>query len=537
MKLFRYTEYITESKLELLLEANMIFSKDFLATLFNLKNPIAEKILKLYKTDVDVDTNYIDLSDKENFVSFKSDKKSKNSCVIVNIGTSYTELSKRLFPSFAKLLEQPNIKNGYISWWELLPRNQKATIIDEIKTDSYNGQEIPNTLKYYIGTGRKIYHIRFNLNGENIDLIIEDQGLQIGEKTVTPQEVRVGSLIQSLLKKSGQEVNPSELEDFVIKFNNAVKSKRENIFKDFKIVKDEDIRKYYLYESYESDNHTLGGSCMRYEKCQKYLDIYVKNPNQVSMVILFSEKDPEKIRGRALLWTDVKYGLRDLVFPKPGAKKETTEYDGKPFMDRIYVNNSQDEELFKEFAKKNGFIYKKNQDFSKIGFLLNGEETRIERLDVKLDYNSFEYYPYIDTLANYTPHNSNLNNYSGEYTLNETDGTNGEEEGCETCGGEEYIDCSRCGGGGEINCWKCDGDGETECENCRGGGQETCSMCDGSGRGEDGESECENCSGDGDVTCGDCEGSGNITCSRCDGNADIECPECEGNGRERCPDC
>jgi hypothetical protein len=136
MKLFRYTEYITESKLELLLEANMIFSKDFLATLFNLKNPIAEKILKLYKTDVDVDTNYIDLSDKENFVSFKSDKKSKNSCVIVNIGASYTDLSKRLFPSFAKLHEQPNIKNGYISWWELLPRNQKATIIDEIKTDS-----------------------------------------------------------------------------------------------------------------------------------------------------------------------------------------------------------------------------------------------------------------------------------------------------------------------------------------------------------------------------------------------------------------
>ena len=168
MKLFRYTEYITESKLELLLEANMIFSKDFLATLFNLKNPIAEKILKLYKTDVDVDTNYIDLSDKENFVSFKSDKKSKNSCVIVNIGASYTDLSKRLFASFAKLLEQPNIKHGYINWWELLQSNQKATIIDEIKTDSYNGQEIPNTLKYYIGTGRKIYHIRFNLNGENI---------------------------------------------------------------------------------------------------------------------------------------------------------------------------------------------------------------------------------------------------------------------------------------------------------------------------------------------------------------------------------
>lgn len=531
-KILRYDNFLNESKLELLLEANMEFSKNFLSAVADVKNPIAEKILKLYKTDVDVDTNYIDLSDKENFVSFKSDKKSKNSCIIVNIGGSYDELSKKLFPSFAKLFEEPNVKRGYINWYELIPnhgRNQKATIIEEIKTDSYNGQEIPNGLKYYISIGGKIYHIRFNVNGENIDLIIADRGLEIGEKAVSSQEVRVGSLIQSLLKKSGQEVNPSELEDFVIKFNNVVKSKKENIFKDFKIVKGEDIRKYYLENNYESSNHTLGGSCMRYERCQKYLDIYVKNPNQVSMVILFSEKDSEKIRGRALLWTDIKYG--DAI------GKILSDYEGKPFMDRIYVNNSQDEELFKEFAKKNGFIYKRNQDFSKHGFLFNGEDTNISRLDVRLEYNSFEYYPYIDTLAHYTPHNSNLSNYNGEYTLNETDGTNGEEEGCETCNGEEYIDCSRCGGHGEVTCWKCDGDGESECGNCRGGGQETCSMCDGSGRGEDGESECENCSGDGDVTCGDCEGDGTITCSRCDGNGDMECPDCEGNGREICPDC
>ena len=491
MKLFKYSDYINESKLELLLEANMIFSKDFLSTVADVQNPIAEKILKLYKTDVDVDTNYIDISDKENFVDFKSDKKSKNSCIIVNIGGSYDELSKKLFPSFAKLFEEPNVKRGYINWYELIPnygRNQKATIIEEIKTDSYNGQEIPNGLKYYISIGGKIYHIRFNVNGENIDLIIADRGLEIGEKAVSSQEVRVGSLIQSLLKKSGQEVNPSELEDFVIKFNNIVKSRKEDIFKNFKIVKEEDIRKYYLDESYESANHTLGSSCMRYEKCQKYLDIYVKNPNQVSMVVLFSEKDPEKIRGRALLWTDIKYELKDLMFPKPGVKKSSIpEYSDKPFMDRIYVNNSQDEELFKEFAKKNGFVYKKNQDFSKFGFLFNGEETRIERLDVTLDYASFEYYPYIDTLANYTPWSSNLNNVHGEYTLNETDGTNGEEEGCETCSGEEYIDCSRCDGHGEVTCWKCDGDGEYSCETCSGAGEENCSMCEGSGEDGDGK--------------------------------------------------
>jgi hypothetical protein len=535
MKLFKYSDYINESKLELLLEANMIFSKDFLSTVADVKNPISEKILKLYKTDVDVDTNYIDISDKENFVEFKSDRRVETACIIVRPREIYDVLSKNLFPSFATIYNEDDAPFGE-NFRDYIDVDQAARIVKKLTSDD---DRLTTGLKATIERGQSLYHIKWNFGDENTeyDAIIGSSGIRKGEKAVKSQEVRVGSLIQSLLKKSGQEVNPSELEDFVIKFNNIVKSRKEDIFKNFKIVKEEDIRKYYLDESYESANHTLGSSCMRYEKCQKYLDIYVKNPNQVSMVVLFSEKDPEKIRGRALLWTDIKYELKDLMFPKPGVKKSSIpEYSDKPFMDRIYVNNSQDEELFKEFAKKNGFVYKKNQDFSKFGFLFNGEETRIERLDVTLDYASFEYYPYIDTLANYTPWSSNLNNVHGEYTLNETDGTNGEEEGCETCSGEEYIDCSRCGGHGEVTCWKCDGDGEYSCETCSGAGEENCSMCDGSG--EDGEGkECENCSGSGETSCIDCEGNGLVSCSKCDGVGDIECPDCGGNGREICPDC
>ena len=103
MKLFKYSEYITESKLELLLEANMQFSTDFLVVVANVKNPIAEKILKLYTTEVDVDTNYIDLSDKENFVQFKSDKRVETACVIKDPGEIYDVLSKNLFPSSAEI--------------------------------------------------------------------------------------------------------------------------------------------------------------------------------------------------------------------------------------------------------------------------------------------------------------------------------------------------------------------------------------------------------------------------------------------------
>ena len=525
MKIFNYSQYINESKLELLLEANMEFSKNFLEAVADVKNPIAEKILKLYKTDVDVDTNYIGLSDKENFVEFKSDRRVETACIIVNPGDIYDRLSAKLFPNFSTIY---SFGTGGKSFRDYIDIDQPARIVKKLTSDD---DRLPLSLKNFIENGNSIYHIKWNFGDKNTEYdAIIGAGIRTGEKAVKPQEVRVGSLIQSLLKKSGQEVNPSELEDFVIKFNNAVKSKKENIFKDFQIIKREDIREYYLEDNYESSNHTLGGSCMRYQKCQDYLDIYVKNPNQVSMVVLFSEKEPEKIRGRALLWTDIKYKYKDIV------GKGLPDYHDKPFMDRIYVNNSKDEELFKEFAKKNGFIYKKNQDFSKYGFLFNGEETKITRLDVRLEYNSFEYYPYIDTLAYYTPHNSNLNNREGEYTLNETDGTNGEEDVCETCGGEEYIDCSRCEGNCEVNCRTCDGDGEIPCSTCSGVGHETCSMCDGSG--EDGEGkECENCSGTGEVSCVDCEGSGEVSCVDCEGSGEIECPECEGNGRETCPEC
>ena len=47
MKLFRYNDWISESKLELLLEANMDFSEEFIATVAKVKSPLSEKILKL----------------------------------------------------------------------------------------------------------------------------------------------------------------------------------------------------------------------------------------------------------------------------------------------------------------------------------------------------------------------------------------------------------------------------------------------------------------------------------------------------------
>ena len=535
MKLFKYSEYINESKLELLLEANMQFSVDFLAVVAKVKSSISEKILKLYKTDVDVDTNYIDVSDKENFLEFKSDRRVENACIIHRPGEIYDVLSKNLFPSFATIYNDGDSSYGE-TFRDYIDVDQTARIVKQLTSDD---DRLPLSLRSQIDRGQSTYHIQWNFDGKNYECIIGGSGIRKGEKGVKPQEVRVGSLIQSLLKKSGEEVDGSELEDFVVKFNSEVKSRKENIFQNFKIVKGEDIRNYYLYSSYESDEHTLGSSCMRHGRCQDYLDIYVKNPNQVSMVVLFSEKNPDKIRGRALLW-NVEYDKG---------------YDAV-FMDRIYINNSPDTELFKKFAKKSGFIYKKDQDYSKRGFMFGDKLTEIQRIEVKLEHKSFDQYPYVDTLTYYTPWSGKLNNQEGEYELNETDGGNGQECGrcdgeervdCPECNYEGRVDCENCDGNGDNECSKCDGGGRVDCENCDGSETETCSSCDGSGEDEEGN-KCSNCEGSGNMTCTECDGSGKEECFNCSGDGRRECGECDGRGsvtcgvcdgdsRVDCPDC
>ena len=524
-KILRYNNFLNESKLELLLEANMQFSTDFLSVVASVQNPIAEKILKLYKTEVDVDTNYIDISDKENFLKFKSDKRVETACTIKDPGEVYDMLSKKLFPSSAEIYII-----GTDEFRKYISENQPARIVKKLTSDD---DRLSDSLKASMQRasmqrGLSLYHIKWNFGGKEYDAIIGSDGIRKGEKAVKPQEVRVGSLVQSLLKKSGEEVDGSELEDFVVKFNSEVRSRKENIFQNFKIVKGEDIRNYYLYSSYESNEHTLGGSCMRHHKCQDYLDIYVKNPNQVSMVILFSEKNPDKIRGRALLW-NVEYDKG---------------YDAV-FMDRIYINNSPDTELFKKFAKKSGFIYKKDQDYSKEGFMYDDKLTEIQRIEVKLENKSFDKYPYVDTLTYYTPWSGKLNNIEGEYELNETDGGNGQECGrcdgegrvdCPECNYEGRVDCENCDGNGDNECHGCEGEGRVECSSCEGSETETCSSCDGSGEDEEGN-KCSNCEGSGNMTCTECDGSGKEECFNCSGDGRRECPECDGAGRVSCGEC
>jgi hypothetical protein len=174
---------------------------------------------------------------------------------------------------------------------------------------------------------------------------------------------------------------------------------------EFKVVTGEDIRRYYHYDYHVNDYGSLGVSCMRYESCQKLFNMYVENPDKISLLLMLNEDG--RVMGRALLWN----------------------FDGNKIMDRIYTIN--DEQLvfyFKKWSTENGYYYKAQQNwYNSIQFERLGEGRKIFKFDIKLNNSDFRYYPYMDTFKFFNPDTGTFSNYRPEgrdhYTLCSSDGS------------------------------------------------------------------------------------------------------------------
>ena len=142
------------------------------------------------------------------------------------------------------------------------------------------------------------------------------------------------------------------------------------------LVKGEDIAKWYYEKNYAPGKGGKGSiqeSCMRYERCGSYLDIYIKNPEVCSMLI-FKETD-HKISMRALVWT---------------------LSDGTKYMDRIYAGNSSDIAIFTNYAKRQNWLA---YDYS----------GKMESLEIRLKDQKYQKYPYMDTFKYYDRDKNTLN--------------------------------------------------------------------------------------------------------------------------------
>ena len=145
--------------------------------------------------------------------------------------------------------------------------------------------------------------------------------------------MKPGSFISKIFKK----VSLEEVQKFSILFRNI----QNKIEYNFNIVDGLKLSHYYHFNSYLSGSGSLGCSCMKYDQCQDYLDLYTKNSDIIKMLVMTA--DNGQLIGRALLW----------------------EFDGNKIMDRIYTIDDESYQYhFKKWADDNGYWYKKEQKWN-----------------------------------------------------------------------------------------------------------------------------------------------------------------------------
>lgn len=188
-------------------------------------------------------------------------------------------------------------------------------------------------------------------------------------------------------------------------FSNLYRSEVRKPKFEFKIFTGQDIRNLYHYEKHASNDGSLGVSCMRYDSCQKLFNLYVENPDKISLLVMLNEDG--EVMGRSLLWN----------------------FDTNKIMDRIYtVNDEQLPFFFRKWATENGYYYKAQQNwYNSIQFERLGEGKKLFKFDIKIDNSDFRYYPYMDTFKFFNPDTGTFSNYRPDgrdhYTLCSSDGS------------------------------------------------------------------------------------------------------------------
>lgn len=218
-----------------------------------------------------------------------------------------------------------------------------------------------------------------------------------------------GRLIPFLTKICDDVFQLTAMEKFTIKFKAEVQG--ITIFDRFKLVSGEDLRFWYACSNYYKDptgarDGGLPGSCMRYDgicddrnkNTQPFLDIYVKNPDKCALLILTNLES--KLIGRALVWKGLK---------KP---YDSNNKPSRWLMDRIYTNKASDYELFKKYAKSQGWLYKPDQT-AQCDAYMDGDKKYNKSMSITIKPSEYRYYPYMDTFRYYNPTTGRLSSHPG----------------------------------------------------------------------------------------------------------------------------
>ena len=380
----KYNEFILESQIyNLILEGKMVFSSDFMEILDTLSTSgdaevedLSSLIRGYMNIDVAVDSNCIDVSDKQGMISFVPDDKVSEEDLIYKIKPTVDLLDYSSNNPHSLFTDLDISGEGLIN---IHPRSLTLNRWKLVKKQELN--EYNNLTFYYLqdfDTPSKFIVVYYQRGAQAL--------IPIGSTSNRKGDVKLGRFINKFLTAIGKNFPATTIERLVNMYQAEVLMKKDAL-NHFKVVEGEDIRKWYHEKMYESSNGgQLANSCMRYPKCQDFLDIYVENP-QVCKLLIFTNTEDE-LRGRALLWT---------------------LENGKKYMDRVYTNKDSYDNIFLKWANQNRYT--------------KGIESKSV---VKVNTKDYELYPYMDTFIFYDADEGKLSNsqiFQRPYAqLDETDG-------------------------------------------------------------------------------------------------------------------
>lgn len=193
-----------------------------------------------------------------------------------------------------------------------------------------------------------------------------------------------GSFVGKLFK--GIDAKEVEL------FSNLYKNIVTRVSYDMEVISGIDIKKWYNGNVYDYGG-SLGASCMKYDACQDFFNLYINNAEIISMLIMKSPSG--SLIGRALLWNIPKTDSSDAIL----------------FMDRIYTTSDEKYAFhFKKWADERGYFYKADQKWNDtLHFESKGEKFE-KKLEFQLKNWDFRKYPYLDTMK-FMDENGKLFNY------------------------------------------------------------------------------------------------------------------------------
>lgn len=378
--ILNYNDFLIES---LILESDVVYSNKFKTIVSRVKdNRLVDTILGIENKDIDITYNFFDIKDdNDNFLTFTPDR-------IANALLSNDKEIVKYQGGKGWLTNNIEANNDIFTHLGYSPVD-KSPVYDPPLTEF---GEVVSCIKSE-KSGKTWCYVKFT-NGEGVynkeKLIDAKKDIKKSIFSKNRQEIRIGRAIRLLLNSSGIKYVDSEIEDFVNKFRSII-SIINDVFSRFEIVDGDDLGFWYHKRNYLNPTAgTLGSSCQAVGRLD-WLQIYIRNPETVKLVILRSDEDFDKIIGRALLWN---------------------LDDGSKMMDYIYTTKDSDSRVFQEYATKNGWSTY-NQD--KI-FVAHLKDT------------SMQYFPSIDTMNKWNQESGKISNRSFpgseyiEWTNNDGDG-------------------------------------------------------------------------------------------------------------------